>query len=377
MSLIIADSFQPNSGQIFTLDGNVNITGDLSATTIYGNSGALTIPIYQIFPSGSAVTSVNTYLQYGINVISSASTSDFCVRLPQTPIEGKEVFLINKSGFNIYVFPSMSGGSIDGVVNGKITIPSDNQSYSFICYENPAPGSWSVNFVASPPGQYDSGVINIDTTQGNGSSYVSAYDNNFKNNAVGFYFSSVAYESLTQSNILYQPNPFNFSYSGFAAVVYFKPVIPWQFINKISVYTNFTTIGGTFGLVEGYEQCYYSAGTISPVGVNQNMGGGNAGLPAYGGCDELLAGTPLIVSNGFTAQPGEPGTYWGELIYSASTRPFGVGDILLSSGTFNLGIPVNGIVNADLWSSKYIGFIFETNQISPDVKFRFIIDYTI
>lgn len=377
MSLIIADNFQPNSGSDLTLDGNVLVVGNLSAGTIVGNSSTLTSPISIIIPEGSGVTSVNSYLEYGINLLSAATVTDFCVRLPQIPIEGREVIVINKSGFDVFVYPSMSAGTINGGLTATV-IPPDNLAYTFICYENPNPGSWSTINVAAATGQYDSGIISIDTSLGYGTGVVSAYDDNFKHNAVAFYSSTVAYQSLNQPYVLYNPNPLSLGiYSAFGMTVYFKPVVPWSFIDKVTVYTNFTsglTNPGSFRLVEGYEQCYYYAGTTTATGVEQNGGANSAGNPTY---TDYLVGTPNLSSGGFTATPGEPGTWYGELVYNINDRPYNVGDVLLSSGTFSLGMPVNAVVNADLYSSKYVGFIFDTNQNSPNVKFRFIIDYTI
>ena len=239
---------------LLNINGDTNVSGNVSATTFYGDSSNLTRPINQIIPNGSGITDVNAYLEYGINVISTATTGDFCVRLPLTPVEGREVIVINNSGFDIFVFPSMDGGSINGVLNFPVIVPSNGYAYTFSCFENPNPGQWSGNVLAAP-GQYDSGVISIDTSAGNG--YVSAYDDNFKNNASQFTAVN-AYQSLLNPYILYSPNPLVCgSQSGLCAVVWFKPIIPWSFIDKLTVFTNFTasaTQGGSFGLVFGKEK---------------------------------------------------------------------------------------------------------------------------
>jgi hypothetical protein len=351
---------------------NIIVPGTVSAATYYGDSSSMTKSINDIIPVGSGVTSVGVFLQYGINLISTADTGNFCVRLPQTPVDGREVVIINNSGFDIFVYPSMNGGSINGTVNGVSVVPSDGKAYIFTCYENPAPGSWSGNYIQSS-GVYDSGVVSIDTSAGTG--YVSAYDDNFKHNALGFY-SYNAYQSRTQPNILYTPNPTvtcTYSSSGNCYTVFFKPVTPWSFINKITVYTNFTSSSGDiFGLVQGYEKCYYNTGTLNPL-QSGYMGSGNIGDPAYGYANQQLAGSPIATP--YSPNPGDPGTYYGEINYSLSGRPDMIGDILLSSGTFDLGW--QGLVNADYYSSKMIAFIFDTNHFSADVKFRFLIDYTI
>jgi hypothetical protein len=83
-------------------------------------------------------------LIYGINVIQTSTTSDFCTRLPLTPKKGKSVVIVNNSGFIARVYPSVTGGSINGIVDGFVDIPADKKSYTFFCWENPLPGSWSI-----------------------------------------------------------------------------------------------------------------------------------------------------------------------------------------------------------------------------------------
>ena len=94
--------------------------------------------------TGTSAATTTTYMQYAINVVSEASASNYASRLPNPPTEGKSCTIINTSGYPIVIFPSMVGGSINDVVDGSATIPSDNTPYVFTCYENPAPGSWSV-----------------------------------------------------------------------------------------------------------------------------------------------------------------------------------------------------------------------------------------
>jgi hypothetical protein len=374
---------------LYGCDGNIIVNSDLnvvsvlSANTFSGDSSYMTKSLNDIIPVGSGIANVNAYLQYGLNIISNADTSNFCVRLPQTPIKGRQVDVINNSGFDIYVFPSVAGGSINGVVNGPSIIPSDGIKYNFICYENPAPGSWSGNFVQST-GQYDSGVISIDTSSSagwsNNGQYVSAYDDNFKNRASGFWSSNAVLDGLNGPNIYYYPwsptGPCSGSSSGFCQVVYFKPVIPWSFIDKVTVYTNFSTAvtyGGIFRMSYAIERAYYSAGTNSYIENDYSGGGSALGQPTSGYASQMMGGTAS--SNTYTLNPGEPGTWWGELVYSASTRPANIGTILLSSGTFNLPYPI-GTVSADYWQTTAVAFIFDTNQNSANVKFRFLIDYT-
>ena len=78
---------------------------------------------------------------YGINVITTATTSDLATRLP-IPKTGRQTVFINNSTMPILVFPSVVGGEINGVVNGSASIPNDSKPYTFYCIENPLPGAW-------------------------------------------------------------------------------------------------------------------------------------------------------------------------------------------------------------------------------------------
>lgn len=375
-----------------TVKDNLNVTGVLSATTFYGDSSNLRLSINNLnCPKCSTITPTITYMNYGLNVVISATTTDHCVRLPETPVLGGRATLINNSGFDIFVFPSVGqvlpsilGGWIAGKRNGSyktasVTIPSNNIPYTFTCYDIADGGKWTGPLLANT-NQYDSGVISIDTS--GGGTFVHALDNNYKNiGDAGNYAWNAIRNSLTLPNIIYNSNPLSCgnNSSGLCATIYYKPTTPWQFINKITLYTNFSTgttaYSSYFGLNSAYERSYYSAGTTSPTGYRGWNGGGNVGNPAFSGITQMIAGNAS--SSTYTNNPGDPGTWFGELTYDANNRPSLIGDFLLSSGTMYLGMPVNANVNADLYYSQYIGFIFETNRVSPDIKFRFLIDYTI
>ena len=156
--------------QNVTINGNVTASGDIRLTT---SGSAVVRPIISLVPTGTASfnpnsTNTTTYSNYGINVISTASSQSYCLRLPQTPTQGKTVTLVNKSGINVLVFPSVIGGNINGVIDGYLVIPSDGKSYSFDCYENPLPGGWSVTNVNASSTTITSGVINYNYTSSAG-----------------------------------------------------------------------------------------------------------------------------------------------------------------------------------------------------------------
>jgi hypothetical protein len=88
-------------------------------------------------------TGTTAVLIYGINVVVTADTYNFCARLP-LPVKGKKTTVVNTNtyGLSVRIFPSLPGGKINGVVDGYFEIPADSLPYDFICYENPAPGNW-------------------------------------------------------------------------------------------------------------------------------------------------------------------------------------------------------------------------------------------
>lgn len=107
-------------------------------------------------------TDINStaYLNYGLTHISSVPTvNDYACHLPNPPIEGRQVTIVNTCGIDIVVFPSLPGGSINGITNGSFTVPSNGQAYTFFCYENPAPGAWTISAPATS--QVTSGAIDF------------------------------------------------------------------------------------------------------------------------------------------------------------------------------------------------------------------------
>jgi hypothetical protein len=237
----------PTLSGSFSLLGSLTSSGDLKFSST--GSGIVT-SLTNITLSGTASftgstnvlfgTNTSTYLQYGINLISSgsAASSSYCCRLPLEPKTGKEVTVINNSGCEILVFPSMEDGDINGFVNGNIIIPPNNQAYTFVCYENPLPGGWSV------------------TNLPNGTTQVwdtSTIDAPGFNNA----FSNTVYinPSTAATTAIIHPAPFITSLSAAqwgistptgattaqAAGSYIIPSSVWRKVTNISVYTNITS----------------------------------------------------------------------------------------------------------------------------------------
>lgn len=228
-----------NAQNSLSIIGNITASGDLR----FPNSGSAVVrPIIDLIPTGTASfnpnsTNTTTYSNYGINVISTASSQSYCVRLPQTPTKGKTVTLVNKSGINILVFPSVVGGDINGVIDGYLVIPSDGKSYSFDCYENPLPGGWAVTNVNASSTTITSGVVNFNHTT---SSYHIAFVNDSIKVSGSNLSSANAYNGLntSQYDVGNNINPYGTYIFG---RIYPDTIIGqngWNSIDSIQVLTN-------------------------------------------------------------------------------------------------------------------------------------------
>lgn len=132
------------------LSGSIDLNGSIASSgnlTFSNTSSAVVQNVRTITPNGTSsfdgFSNTTATLDYGINLITTATSTNYCAKLPQ-PFTGKSVTVINKSGIDIQVFPSNAGGDINGGTDEGISIPSDGTSYLFNCYENPLPGGWSI-----------------------------------------------------------------------------------------------------------------------------------------------------------------------------------------------------------------------------------------
>ncbi len=150
---------------------NIRIGGFLPAaqpndlTTL---SQVTTIAGGDVFKNLSAEGTDNTttsIMNYGVNVFTTASQTDFCTKLPQ-PVTGKRSTIVNMSTQAISVHPSNVGGRINNLpIDQPLVIPNDGKAYEFICTENPLPGEWNV--IAAPAtSQYQGVEIEVAHTNG-------------------------------------------------------------------------------------------------------------------------------------------------------------------------------------------------------------------
>tara|TARA_R100001443_G_scaffold114727_1_gene131127 strand:+ start:405 stop:1454 length:1050 start_codon:yes stop_codon:yes gene_type:complete len=140
-----------------------NATKQVKVSSLFGDAPQLVAPLTL---QGTDATTTSQAI-YGINTIDTATTSALATRLPD-PTTGKHTTFVNNSSVSILVFPSTTGGKINGVIDGYASIPNDGRSYTFDCVANPLPGAW----VWSPPatGQIQLPTISVSHTNGTGTS---------------------------------------------------------------------------------------------------------------------------------------------------------------------------------------------------------------
>lgn len=159
-----------------TIDAKVSVNGKKSIVKmdkpveIYTKTGVdekLKEPILKVIDNISAnVTSevTSTILSYGVNVVTTASGTDYAVKLPQ-PKTGKTVRVVNKSTRTISVFPSNIGGQINNLaIDSPAIVPNDGKVHEFICIKNPLPGAWV--WTAPATNQIVIGEIEVNHTNG-------------------------------------------------------------------------------------------------------------------------------------------------------------------------------------------------------------------
>ena len=142
------DNFTYLSSSFLSTGSFNSITSSFYTGSYTGSlKGELIQQLTNVTPNGTAsyngFSNTTASLNFGINLITFATSQSYCVKLPQ-PVTGKSVIVVNKSGIDIEVFPSNIGGDINGNINGFTIVPSNGTSYAFNCYENPLPGGWSV-----------------------------------------------------------------------------------------------------------------------------------------------------------------------------------------------------------------------------------------
>lgn len=318
--------------------------------------------------ANNTTSATTLVLQYGVNVIETATPTNFACKLPQ-PVTGKRTIVVNKSGLPVSLFPSNIGGQINNYpIDAPAIIPPDGRAYDFICIENPLPGAW----VWSPPaiGQYDSGDITVTTTSSAFGSYICAASLGgtvFAEERSGLFSANAfSFNGLNNPNIL-QTATTVFPNSNYLAT--FKPSTPWNGISKIKVYSNIVPVldeNPSFTLTAGSQYNEYQAGTSTFV--TDGIGGANSPfLQNFISLNNVIAG--VAPPPGLTANIGDAGTVWGEMTLTPAMFLYGTTPVSFVGDQF---ISTNG--TEDTWFTRYISGFFR-HRVIGNVKFRFFIEY--
>lgn len=324
-------------------------------------------------------------LDYGVNIIVTATSTDYACRLP-VPTTGKKLTVVNNSLMQIFLYPDYNEGVAgrinNGAVGAPVIIPPDGKAYDFICIENPLPGAW----VWSPPAitQYDSGDITGTTTAVN--SVIVGVETGISNVT-----NSPAYgtgEILGSPSVNTPISTNGFAYNLQPSAAYFKPIgigNNWNAITKIKVYTNISSnLGGgeipQFSIGGAYGINKYTLGS-DPLDLNNLLGFYPASAFVYP-YEELNLVVPGVVpAPGVTANVGDPGTCYGIFVIGTdyifpdpltSVPTSIVGDKYVGVGTFTLG-PTT--VSCDDYISLQLSGNLRAGQAAVGVKYRFFLEY--
>jgi hypothetical protein len=303
---------------------------------------------------------LDKYLQYGTNVVASKLSNGNIIRLPEKPVKGFYATVINTSGYTLFVYPSMVGGSINGIVDAMAQIPSDGKPYTFQCWENPLPGAWSW----TPPAisQYDSGEIKINSFDFN---VVAASRTGLwisGDNDTFYATTAWGYDGINKAQFV---TP---KLVAGSATAPFKPSPSWNKVLKLKVYTNLSADGADvrFGLTQGSGISYYNITTKAFV---SNGSGSSGNFDEIGTCDRSVPGASLGIGV-LTTNIGDAGTCYGEYIFSS-----GGGLLENIVGDYQLPNTIVSSVLREAWLSRYLNFCIQPNQTLSGLKIRFFIEY--
>jgi len=313
---------------------------------------------------------------YGINVITTSTATDRACKLPIAET-GRSVAFINNSTLPILVFPSVVGGSINGVVNGMATIPNDGAAYTFYCVENPLPGAWTW----SPPAttQYDSGEIVCDTTAAGVGLYNVSISNNHAvaHDSAGTPSTYWTFDCQARDLIqAYAPDYLPVSCGDTGGVSGVALSAQPMNITKIKIYTN-AYVSGTWmyaGLSISNQFSLYDSPTSPGNFVNNGTSSAGSGPNTTGETWSLVPGATLPADT-VSANIGDPGTSyiiwdvsntnWPLLGVNSSIPMFGPPQYLGPSTT-----PGEYIWYMGAWQFFIKPFVAFT-----DFKYRFIFEY--
>ena len=362
-----------------------NYLEELSKDTFYGDldkaevvRGLIELDSYvpkdvneNVTLSGTTAATTTSYLNYGVNNVTTASPTAYAIRLPYPPQKGKQVIIVNNSTMPIAVYPSVTGGSINGTLNGVGMVPNDGKAYTFYCYENPLPGAWTW----TPPAvnQYDSGEIII-TTPG-GSNVSSLVSPSFSVNSSSY---TVPMSGLSKDAVFKR---YTDGTTG-GQVVCFKPPVVWNSITKVKIYTNSlianaaTTIRMPVG--GGYSTINTTTNTETSWYPTLNNYYIELASPTW----QTVAGTPA--AGNYSANIGDAGTKFIEITptlfapvatFDITQAQFPTGKYSTFGSTFLGTQTVDGVLYEKWWTQNLAFQIIPRNPSGETLKVRFFIEY--
>jgi len=320
--------------------------------------------------TADGTTALNTklILSYGLNEITTITATNYACLLPK-PVTGRRLTVVNRSFMSLKVYPSNPGGVIhNNAIDAPVSVPPDGKPYIFTCIENPLPGAWV--WTAPAINQFDSGEITVTTTNDTFGSYIMS---NSVSSAETTSYGGGNGPSFNGLNAAVTFGPINNGpYPNTDYFVSFKPATAWNAILKIKVYTNIIYDPAVLpnrrpsaGITQGCHTNQYLAGTTTFVSANGDANAGNFGPSTLTTLSNLVPDGGYIITPGLSANVGDPGTSWGEIVdpawagFNNST----VGDKFMSTdGTL------------DTWFTRDISFFLRHRAIG-NVKFRFFIEY--
>jgi hypothetical protein len=407
-NLLFASASQVQITGSLIVSGTAALSGDISFTT--SGSGVVQT-LTNIIPTGTASfvsgtnlidnTNTTTYLNYGINLIETITSQSYCVRLPLVPKTGKQVTIVNLSGADLWVFPSIDGGDIGGDVNGYISIPSDGQSYVFNCYENPLPGGWSYVVNANGSQTYLTGII---------TSSIGSWNNSTSGSSVLAYINNTTKISgsgnVHQTQNSFDAWPVQYGLIGAQDSFvgsYYLPDQTWKRINSITIYTNITGSQRT-NLIPGYTQnvnqfFFYQAGTTTvpnynywedsawntfqsttyntwvATNVSTDTFWGTYSTGWVGGhTPSVVPGTfvPITPGSVYSTTVGGPGTAKYTMFFNPNVTTNQIGKMIGKSLVGTYYSPVLGY-SVDVYTKRYFGFLIKNysnsiNQIQVQAR---------
>lgn len=290
----------------------------------YGNKA-----VYADLATQGVDINTTSVMQYGINIFTTVGYTSYATKLPQ-PVTGRSTTIINNSTFYIAVYPSNTGGKINGIVNYPVIIPPDGKSYTFHCIENPLPGAWTW----TPPAtaQYEFPEITVSHTTGVATGVVTGDNINISTTGYG--------AGVAGGNITLLPNS-----------TIWKTISQVALLTKFKLYTNIllSDING----VSGYPiQCSLTKAYLTAP----NASGSTVGYEV-----NILQNETSVIVNGTNNTPKEIGDT----------------DTLYHISAYVIPPIPQSLLGVGLYSQHYfsVGIYIPANFPTKDYKFKVILEY--